>query len=226
MKRFIAKRGRVTISKIKRPVPVKVVKPKSKKRINYSRQRFDIMNPVRYNRVVITRSITDQSLFTQGAAQANYSGAITFALNTVPNVTEFQAIFNKYRILSATLNVCFTDTNTEAGLMPTLYLWKNGDSGMTSTTQTQLRQLGNVKRSQISAENRELSLTIVPYLLNQVFNAGYEQVSSRKQMIDINYPAVSHYSFGWFAENVAGSVTNTITATYSLSLEIEFRGQY
>ena len=154
------------------------------------------------------------------ASGADRFTVLNFRLNQLPNFTEFQQLYDQYKICGVKVEVIpqfDTTTQTGTGTTPTAQHimsqnWNviDYDDTVTPTSINDLLQYQNCKRC---PSNRVMKRFLKPKFSDQIFAsgafAGYRPV---KGFIDCTYDNVEHYGMKFCFGN------NNLTLTYALKL--------
>ena len=159
-----------------------------------------IMNKQRRQVMSFTRSLSLDFVQQTGSGYYNDYKFVNCSLSDLPNMTEFQNLFSKYRFKRFDLTIRAPDLSTQGYIQPTVYVWRNKNTAMSLATITTVQQLPNVYNKQFSDEHRQIALSMKPYMLISAFSGGFEQAYDK--WIDIAYSTVPYYGFGIFIENL------------------------
>lgn len=149
------------------------------------------------------------SLITQGInGTGKYDMQLTFSLSAmpasvggnvqnnwaVPNYTEFQNLFDLFRIKWVEVDVIYNVNSTSANLptlsLPYMYSAVTGDDSNTTNLEA-IRQFDSCKIHQLG--NGPIKIRFKPKPSNLVFNGVTSGYSPTNNWLDTNYPDVPHY---------------------------------
>lgn len=168
---------------------------------------------------------TAQYVFTQQSGSAYYNDfkMLTFQLDALPSYTEFTSMFSKYRISKIDLRLSMVDTVGDTTAQPICYMWRNYNIALSAPTLSKITQLPNVKQTQLSNENRVVTISMVPYNIVNIFSGAYKQ--SYNEWIDLAYPSVSYYGIGIFIENLSQQSIGTQQINYDVTYHVECKSE-
>lgn len=141
--------------------------------------------------------------------------AITFRLNMMPNYSEFQSMYDQYKVkkIIFRLERPFTsnaldggtsgNTSTTAKFIRCVHDY---DSGNALTTEAEYLQYGNIK-SYPSVGVKPIKIVLYPKIQNAVFRNDsfntYANTTVNPQWIDVANPDVNHYGIRLFTPQLA-----------------------
>ena len=133
---------------------------------------------------------------------AALNGGLAVAMNTapLPNITEFTALFDQYKIRSCTIDMRFANNNSSINSpstsLPVLYYADDMDD-VSPLTQNALQQYGRCKTTMLGTGAKEFTRhRVVPKPLVQLYETGVSTGYSnpiKPIWIDCNDATVPHY---------------------------------
>lgn len=122
-----------------------------------------------------------------------------FTVGSLPSVTEFQNLFDRYRIVKAVVTFKLTSNpdniDTSVAFYPTLWYYVDYDD-IDTVGLTFIREVQGVKR-RVLQPNREVKIVVRPKPLQTVYNtaiaSGYSIPRGKSPWIDLANVDVPHY---------------------------------
>jgi hypothetical protein len=155
--------------------------------------------------------------------------AETFMLTSLPDYTEFTALFDQYRIKKVEVTFIFdrasADANASVGgsFFPNLITVQDHDD---NTPLTNIQDYEQYTTFKVRRMDKPIKITTYPKVATAVWNgafAGYSELSKATQFLDCNYPSIEAYGLKWMVNgNLEGvSTTNLgyLTTYYKYFLE-------
>lgn len=181
--------------------------------------------------MVATRSYTDSNgIYWDGAVWVGAANGIEFSLSSLPSYTEFQALFDMYRILKVKVDFlpCFNsgDANeaTSGGnsfAIPYMTISPDYDNADVPVNEYQMNQYGKAK---IVRLDKPFSMTVKPRVATQVYKdattSGYGQ-GRYGQWIDSSSAGVEHYGLKWFI-NTTGPGSGFLSTGWRCSVKYTY----
>ena len=131
-------------------------------------------------------------------------GGLVFALEHLPNYTEFTTLFDQYRINKVvckfipTANQLNVNTAPNTVTVPQIYTVTDYDSATSPSTVNEMMEYATVKAV---SSNKPFTRVLVPRTASPIFRSGvtaaYMQNPAR-QWIDCNYHDVPHYGIRYY----------------------------
>lgn len=176
-------------------------------------------------------TLTTGSLFTQPASglNGNFSTCVAFQADDVPSWSDFQSLFQQYRISKIEFTVRMVNGVANSQVMPILYIWKNYQPSLISTdvTLATMDQSFKVVRYQFSALNRECKFAIKPYYLDNTatgFTGAAVPAAMRKTgWLDTSYGNINHYGICMSYENLVGSDQDVLSFEVDYVYHLQFK---
>lgn len=209
----------------KRPSPTAMVprRPGGAKKVPKKRKTAAINKSLSSQKMyTFSRYVTadNQDVLDIQAGQFSAGLAKAFALNNVVNVSDFQNLFDQYKIIKV---VCYfkLQTNpdavaplnsttgvTAANFYPKLWYIQNDDD-LTALNLDQIKQRQGVK-CQVLEPNKMISFVIKPRILIQTYSSSISTGYAPKygMLIDMANPGVPHYGMKCVFEADYTPVTN------------------
>lgn len=156
-------------------------------------------------------------------------------LNTVPNYTEFTALFDYYRIKGVHIKVIYTNNvaNTTGAVgtasaiaLPTMQAMFDNDDGNAPVTEGELLQRPGVKLLTMGT-NGPLNFYVKPNIAtNCLTDAGNQPAAlAADSWLDANYPGVYHYGFKhWLTAWTAAPALQQGYFQFFFTYDLEFKG--
>lgn len=155
---------------------------------------------------------------TGNAAYNPYVSNLVFTLNACIASTEFTALFDQYRILTAVthfwLKIDPSAQSATGASYPKLYWYRDYDDSANPSNLNEIRQNGKA-RVAVMTPNRPVTLVCKPNTLGLVYQSAVanQYAPKWKQWIDCNTPDTPHYGFKYAIDDL----TNT---NYKVEIEI------
>lgn len=155
---------------------------------------------------------------------------MNFNLNEVQQVTDFTALFDRYKIVGVKLKFLFQNNQggypggTRAPLPLITYAYDADDQ--TSPTAKSLVQVKQYAKERVLNGNTSFSLYYKPRVARMVFqgltSTSYE--SAKAPWLDCSNPSVPHYGLklwinNWFSDHQTSSFKLTISPTYYIAMK-------
>lgn len=157
-------------------------------------------------------------------------------LNNVPNYTEFQALFDYYRIAGVHIKVIYTNNvaNTssvpgaaaQAIALPTLQCIQDLDDANAPTTEGELLQRPGVKLLTMGT-NGPINLYVKPQWADQILtDAGTQPavLGSRASWLDLNFPGIQHYGYKMWSTAWSATALQSGYYQFFFTFDLEFKG--
>lgn len=175
---------------------------------------------------VWTTTVSDLSniFITNPVATGDLVSNFSVQLTSIPNSAEYIALFNSFKIEKIKITYTAELLPSADGFFPVMYVSKWEDSGLVSPTETDFEQMSRVYRKQFSPDHRSMSITVIPYALDEFFasaiTTGYAKVQSNSQWFDVNSGAgIDFYC-------VTGLIPQATAATngynFGINVDIEY----
>lgn len=219
----MVKRSRSRVSRRKNVRRYKRAARKTVRRATRSRVTRSLSVPHRFSRWIAnfpsTVLTTGTGLITSGLYTASTSilsfpaaagaselqFAVAFAINDVPNRTEFTALFDQYKIMMVRFQIKLinvpevidapgsTTLVNYANFYPTIWYYQDKDD-MSPVSLAQIKECGRVRHT-VLRPNKELNIWCRPSPVLQVYEsattAGY--ATSKARWLDLAHPQIPHY---------------------------------
>jgi len=169
--------------------------------------------------------ITDDSVISQ-AANALTFGATAFKLSTLPNSSEFTALFDQFRIdyVEVTLRPQYNMgslSNQTSMVNAVLYTVIDYDDATAPTAVSDLRQYENCRESNW---DETLVRRFQPRLAVATYASGvFTSFANTRAWVDCGNPAVEHYGFKWAVSAGLFGQGNLQTWTVEYRMALSFR---
>lgn len=146
----------------------------------------------------------------------------TFALNELPNSTEFTSLFDQYMITGISYRwVCIREpgkvtTAANQGYYPRVMWVHDHDSAQVPASFADLQQYSRCQEYYFTSDRMKTKwFYLKPAVANSVYNGVYNGYSAQWRLwLDSGYPGTPHYGIrAYYSENFAGN---------SLRLETKF----
>jgi len=148
--------------------------------------------------------------------------AIAFTLADLPGFSEFQALFDFYRI--DWVDYTFVIKTTQgAFLTPTIFIAEDHDDDDVPSL-TALMEKQSSRMITFGGDRTSVTLRVVPNVLRQVFQTGvtpgYERAPPGT-WLDCAQPSIKHYGLKYWIQNFNSSTANDmqVTLRYGLSFK-------
>lgn len=141
--------------------------------------------------------------------------AITFRLNMLPNYSEFQALYDQYKIKKIKFRIerPFTNNSLDGGTAGNtsttakfIRCVHDYDGGSALTTEAEYLQYQNIK-SYPSVGVKPINITLYPKIANAIFKNDsfntYANAAINPQWIDVAAPDVNHFGIRLFTPQLA-----------------------
>ena len=147
-----------------------------------------------------------------------YGGGFIFSLATMPNSSEFTALYDLYRIRKCVVRIVFRSTtisaietrdNNVAG-MPILYYVKDKDDATTPASASEIMEYSAHKIFFYTPSKRSCSITVYPTWTQEVFRTGVTTgygLGPRKTWLDAAYSNIEHYGLKMYLSLPQGAGT-------------------
>lgn len=178
-----------------------------------------LVRPKNLHTVVMSQSVSEQSLSTSSNAAPTYS-SITFVVSGLNNFTSMSAVFDEYRILEIEClispNITEVINQTSGGPGTYVTAVDVDDAGVP----TSLDQIASYESSVETKATVSHYHRWEPQYAVAAYSGAFTSYSLQKGWIDCSYPNVQHYGIK-FGVGVAGL---TQDFTYHYRYRIAFRG--
>jgi len=147
--------------------------------------------------------------------------AFPFALNQLPNVTEFTNLFDKYRINKIDLTFSWTLGDiraTGATLHPIIYLYQDEDDAAIPVTKLEVFERQAMQRYTFSEAKNTITCSIKPRWI-QSRGGVSTNVAPAGTWIDMATPAVQHYGVKGWVDHMSSTAPNTIRVFGTMHFE-------
>lgn len=152
------------------------------------------------------------------------TGAFTFTLNDVPQVTSFQALFDQYRIaeIQVTFRPMYTGTSiavTVSNIIPQIYTAVDFDSA-TTTSIAAIREYSTCKTHELE----DFAIRFKPGIAMAAYSGAFTSFANMtNQWLDLASPAIQHYGLLYGIE--AGNSGQTALQVWNVEFQykLEFR---
>lgn len=144
----------------------------------------------------------DNGTITGNAVYAPYVATKTFALNQVPNVSEFSALFDQYQITKAVvkyyLKIDPSAQSASGASYPKIYYCRDLDTSAPPSTLDELRQRNNLV-VRVLNPNKPVTFVLKPNVLGLIFQSGVSNQYEPRYNVwaDMSDPSTIHYGFQW-----------------------------
>jgi hypothetical protein len=206
-------------------------------------QWLKVMREFQYSTTTVDRAggyavITDPTVTCSSTAHAYGSGALTFAIDQVPNVSEFGALFDQYRIAAVQLTfdyISATQATAPITSSPsqrfTLLVYEDYDDSTapaaTNAGFSTVYESGRAKRMVFPSRSNRLTYTVRPKYL--VTAADYALVGTPSQLgsgwLDGATNAVLWRGVKWIAQANPAPTTNVATWRVYAKYFLEWRNR-
>lgn len=163
---------------------------------------------------------------------SSFNIAVSFAINDLPNWSEFNALFDQFRLNAVLFQIKMisnSDSSTGAGVntanygnyYPTIWYAPDHDDQAILTV-AQLKEFEKV-RHKVLRPNKECNIMLRPTTLQQVYNssttAGYA-CNFKKPWLDVATPGIPHYGLK-FAIDFEG-LNSTLVQGFSFKINAKY----
>lgn len=233
-------RSRVATSRVPQP-SMQVDRPRYNP--TWNPQWFKVARELQYSTTTVDRAggyavITDPSVTCSSTAHAYGSGAMSFAIDQVPNVTEFGALFDQYRIAAVKLKFDFISSTSAVAPITsspsqrfTLLLWEDYDDSVApSATNTGFQaayESGRAKRAVFPSRTNSITYTVRPKYLVDVPDYALTQTPAQlgNGWLDGATNAVLWRGIKWIAQANPAPTTNVGTWRVFATYYLEWRNR-
>lgn len=160
-----------------------------------------------------------------GDVSRTAKGALTFAIQDVPGLSDFTSLFDYYKISGVKLRftTLLDPTSQAAGnsFYPKLYTAIDLDDDTPPTSSDDLRQRANCKIHWLQP-NRSYDIFLRPRYLKNVYisgvSTGYE--IGKQTWLDLSNTNIPHYGLKFVIENLANDLGQSVQveATYYIAM--------
>lgn len=165
-------------------------------------------------------------------AVSSFNCAVCFAINDIPNWSEFNALFDQFRLNAVMFQIKMVsnpdsaitpgvNTTNYGNFYPTIWYCPDHDDNAILTV-AQLKEFERV-RHKVLRPNQELNIMLRPTTLSQVYNtttaAGYA-CNFRRSWLDVATPSIPHFGLK-FAIDFEG-LNNTIVQGFSFKINAKY----
>lgn len=165
-----------------------------------------------------------RTVFNSGAVSGStlndVYGALSFNLSSVPNYTEFTALFDQYRIDAVKVTFMPRANSAELGTnqgITKLFTVVDYDDAATPTAINELMQYENLKTTRSTDDHNR---TLRPMLARAVYQAGLTAYGTGRGWVDCANPSVPHYGLRYALQQLpAGNQSYDLKIKYYLSFK-------
>lgn len=177
----------------------------------------------KYKRIVNMGTYTASQSPATGTVPAR--GAFSFNMNLLPNVSEYSALYDQYKISGVSLKFIPKTNQFQGGTSGTPNTIGYGqivtaidyDDAVTPITKDQLLEFGS---SKVTRSNKEHKRYLKPKMLQEIYinssTTGRAPISAK--WIDWSFPNAEHYGIKWFID--APVVPTPATDSSSISYDV------
>jgi len=148
--------------------------------------------------------------------------AFPFALNQVPNSSDFTNLFDRYRVTKIDLTFSWVrSTATSASpneLRPIIYMFMDEDDASIPLTKNEVFERQAMQRHQFNDARSSVSVTIYPRWI-QSRSGVSTNLAPRNSWIDMATPAVQQYGIKGWVENMSTTNPNSISVSGRMHFE-------
>lgn len=192
----------------------------NRKRVRRSRRTLTVSKKYIGRRNVPTTALTHRftRYFNSGVVNGNalhlpYLSAASFSLSQIPNVGEFTALFDMYKItfvqLRFHLNIDPSAQPAATSVYPKLYYATDYDDSTAPSSLDDLRQHARMK-VRVLTPNRPVIVNIRPAIASTVYQTAVSSTYSPKwrQWVDCQNSSTPHYGLKWGIDNLTNTAYN------------------
>jgi len=147
--------------------------------------------------------------------------AFPFALNQLPNATEFTNLFDRYRINKIDLTFSWTlgDVRlTGAVLHPIMYVYQDEDDASIPVTKLEVFERQAMQRFTFNEAKNSLTVSFRPRWIQNRSGVS-TNLAPVGTWIDMATPAVQHYGIKGWVDHMSSSAPNTIRVVGTMHFE-------
>lgn len=147
--------------------------------------------------------------------------AFPFALNQLPNASDFTNLFDRYRINKIDLTFTWTlgDVRATGGVLhPIIYVYMDDDDSAIPIAKTEVFERQAMQRFSFNETRSTLTTSIVPRWI-QSRGGVSTNLAPRGSWIDMATPAVQHYGIKGWVDHMNSERPNTIRVTGVMHFE-------
>lgn len=200
---------------------------------SFKRKRMVRSAPISINRAPIsyTREIPLNNLTITTGTNKVFFG-YTFTADQLPNISDFQGLFDQYRIRSIVMKFRLVqppeaqNTTAASQFYPDIYCTVDHDDATTPTTIDEILQYGKCKRG-VLRPNYFFRYRLFPTTAQQLYRTGTTTVYAplrNKQWIDLAYINTPYYALkGAVSNEASGVTTSPIAIEVHMVMTIQYK---